>query len=110
MQPAALCQGLADVQVTNTGESPQLRTVSGDVLGNAAMRRHPFHKGIGPRRNWLNLWKPTIDALDALLGQMVPAQPWHPREGRIVKLGLHQQVDNYLGHDVVLAIAAASVA
>jgi hypothetical protein len=41
---------------------------------------------------------------------MVPAQPWHPREGRIVELGLHQQVDNSLGHDVVLAIAAASVA
>lgn len=49
MQPAALCQGRADVQVTNTGESSQLRTVSGDVLGNAAMRRHPFHKGIPQR-------------------------------------------------------------
>jgi hypothetical protein len=46
VQPAALCQGRADVKVTNTGESSQLETVSGDVLGNAAMRRHSFHKGI----------------------------------------------------------------
>jgi hypothetical protein len=46
VQPAALCQGRADVKLTNTGESSQLRTVSGDVLGNAAMRRHSFHKGI----------------------------------------------------------------
>lgn len=25
---------------------------------------------VGPRRNWLNLWKPTIDALEPLLGGM----------------------------------------
>lgn len=62
---------------------------------------------VGPRRNWLNLWKPTIDALDALLGQTVPGQSWHPRDGRIVSLGLHRQVDDSLGHDVVLAIAGA---
>lgn len=64
---------------------------------------------VGPRRNWLNLWKPTIDALDGLLGQTVPGQPWHPRDGRIVALGLHHQVDDALGNDVVLAIAAAHV-
>ncbi|SNR82004.1 hypothetical protein SAMN04488107_0038 [Geodermatophilus saharensis] len=61
---------------------------------------------VGPRRNWLNLWKPTIDALDALLGQAVLGQAWHPRDGRIVWLGLHQQVDDTLGDDVVVAIAA----
>jgi len=27
---------------------------------------------VGPRRNWLNLWKPTIDALGTLLG---PSRP-----------------------------------
>ncbi len=48
--------------------------------------------------------------MDVLLGQTVPGQAWHPRDGRIVELGLHQQVDNTLGHDVVLAVAAASVA
>lgn len=65
---------------------------------------------VGPKRNWLNLWKPTIDALDTFLGQTVSGRAWHPRDGRIVELGLHQQVDESLGHDVVLTIAAASVA
>jgi hypothetical protein len=65
---------------------------------------------VGPRRNWLNLWKPTIDALDALLGQTVAGQSWHPRDGRIVELGLHQQVDDTLGNEIILAIAAAHAA
>ncbi len=61
---------------------------------------------VGPQRNWLHLWKPTIDALDALLGQTVEGHDWHPRDGRIVELGLHQQVNQSLGNDVVVAIAA----
>ena len=27
---------------------------------------------VGPGRNWLNLWKPTIDSLDPLLGRYSP--------------------------------------
>lgn len=60
----------------------------------------------GPRRNWLNLWKPTIDALDAFLGSTRPGRLWHPRDGRIVELGLHHQLHQSLSHDVVIAIAA----
>ncbi|WP_432506687.1 hypothetical protein [Kineococcus arenarius] len=62
---------------------------------------------VGPRRNWLNLWKPTIDALEALLGRSLPERAWHPRDGRIVRLGLHHHVDAAHGHDVSIAIAAA---
>jgi hypothetical protein len=61
---------------------------------------------VGSRRNWLNLWKPTIDALGALLGRTDPTRPWHPRDGRIVELGLHRQMDTALGHEVVMAISA----
>ena len=61
---------------------------------------------VGPQRNWLNLWKPTIDALDPLLGRTHPDRDWHPRDGRIVDLGLHLAVDPSLGHDVVVTIAA----
>ena len=61
---------------------------------------------VGPQRNWLNLWKPTIDALDPLLGPTQPNRDWHPRDGRIVDLGLHLKIDPSLGHDVVVAIAA----
>jgi hypothetical protein len=61
---------------------------------------------IGPSRNWPNLWKPTIDALGPLLGQAGSAGPWNPQDGRIVELGLHRQVEQSRGHDVLLAIAA----
>jgi len=62
---------------------------------------------VGPHRNWLNLWKPTIDALDPLLGRTRPDRDWHPKDGRITALGLHVDLDNSLGHDVLVTVAAA---
>lgn len=63
---------------------------------------------VGPRRNWLNLWKPTIDALDPLLGRTREDRDWHPQDGKITDLGLHVAVDPSLGHDIVVGIAAAA--
>ncbi len=62
---------------------------------------------VGTRRNWTNLWKPTIDSLDRLLGQTIPGRPWHPRDGRIVELGLHRCVDPSIGDHVNIAGAAS---
>lgn len=62
---------------------------------------------VGTQRNWLNLWKPTIDALDPLLGRTRDDRDWHPRDGRITDLGLHVDVEQSLGHDVLVSIAAA---
>ncbi|QDO90495.1 hypothetical protein FNH13_17745 [Ornithinimicrobium ciconiae] len=64
---------------------------------------------VGPRRNWMNLWKPTIDALDPLLGRVDAHRAWHPQDGRITELGLHKVVDPELRHDVRLQIAARSI-
>lgn len=61
---------------------------------------------VGPGRSWANLWKPTIDALGALLGRTAPDRRWHPRDGRVVELGLHRHVDAALGHDVLIAVSA----
>jgi len=58
----------------------------------------------GPHRNWLNLWKPTIDALAPVLGSSRPGRSWHPRDGRITDLGLHRHTDPELGHDVEITI------
>jgi hypothetical protein len=63
-----------------------------------------FTVGLG--RNWLNLWKPTIDALGQILGNDPTGAPWNPLDGRIVELGLHNTVDPSLGHDVFITIAA----
>jgi hypothetical protein len=65
---------------------------------------------VGARRNWLNLWKPTIDAMEQLLGRSHPERPWHPRDGRIVDLGLHHVVDPTLGNDVRISIIAWTTA
>ena len=55
-------------------------------------------------------WKPTIDALDRLLGRTLPDREWHPRDGRIIELGLHRTIDGTLGDEVMIAIAACSMA
>lgn len=61
---------------------------------------------VGPRRNWTNLWKPTIDALDPILGPTTPGRSWHPRDGRITELGLHCRIDAAFGNNVVVTIGA----
>ncbi len=62
---------------------------------------------VGPQRNWLTLWKPTIDALGPVLGRTRPDRDWHPKDGRITDLGLHVTVDPSVGHDVLVSIAAS---
>lgn len=61
---------------------------------------------VGPARNWLNLWKPAIDAMGQILGHAPAAGPWSPLDGRIVDLGLHRRVNPSIGGDVIIAIAA----
>jgi hypothetical protein len=61
---------------------------------------------IGPRRNWLNLWKQTIDSLDPILGRTYPDRAWHPRDGRITELGMHVTVDPAARNEIVVGIRA----
>lgn len=65
---------------------------------------------VGPSRNWLNLWKPTIDSLGGLLGDEQPFRPWNPRDGRITELGMHLHIDPSLRYEVVIGIAARPAA
>jgi hypothetical protein len=62
---------------------------------------------VGPRRNWLNLWKQTIDSLDPLLGRTYPNRAWHPRDGRITELGMHLTVDPSARNEIVVGINAS---
>jgi hypothetical protein len=68
-----------------------------------------LHFTVGPSRNWLNLWKPVIDALGKILGHAPAAPAWAPLDGRIVELGLHCRVDPALGNDVTIAVAAQRI-
>jgi NAD(P)-dependent dehydrogenase (short-subunit alcohol dehydrogenase family) len=62
---------------------------------------------VGPRRNWLGLWKQTIDSLDPLLGRTYLDRAWHPLDGRITELGMHLTVDPAARYEVVVGIVAA---
>lgn len=64
---------------------------------------------VGPRRNWLNLWKPVIDALGKILGHAPAAGPWSPLDGRIVDLGLHCRVDPAMDNEILIAIGATHI-
>jgi hypothetical protein len=55
----------------------------------------------GPGRNWASLWKPLIDAFGPVLGED-PTRPFHPRNDRIVSLGLHHTIDTAIAHDVII--------
>lgn len=44
-----------------------------------------------PAWNWAVLWKPTIDALGAIVGDGI--RPFHPLDDRIVRLALHRRVE-----------------
>ncbi len=102
-----------DVHTTASGSSTAFKQQIHDQLVNA----HELREGavalqlsfiVGPRRNWLNLWKQTIDALDLLLGRTQPSRAWNPRDGRIVDLGLHSAVDSILANDVIIGISASA--
>lgn len=55
----------------------------------------------GPGRNWTNIWKPLIDAFGPILGEN-PGRPFHPNDDRITSLDLHHNVNNAIGHDVII--------
>jgi hypothetical protein len=55
-----------------------------------------------PSRNWINPWKPTIDALGPLLGE--GDRLWHPRDGAIVDLALHLLVDPELTGELLAQV------
>lgn len=57
---------------------------------------------VSSRRDWVALWKATIDSLGPVLGVPDPAQPLAARDDRIVTLGLYRTIDEHLGDDVVI--------
>ncbi len=52
------------------------------------------------RRNWVQLWKPTGDAMGPVLGEPDSAHPFNPADDRIVSLQLHRCVDDTAGNRI----------
>lgn len=102
-----------DVSVSASSQLPAYKeairdqiTTSTPLTGGAIALQLAF--AVGPARAWPNLWKPTIDALGAILGRDSDAGEWNTRDGRITDLGLHCTVDPSIGHTVTIAIRAGS--
>jgi hypothetical protein len=52
------------------------------------------------KRNWVNLWKPTGDAMAPILG----GKGFNPRDDRIVALAFRHELDETLNHSVQVAV------
>ena len=65
---------------------------------------------VDPSRSWPNLWKMAIDALDPILGRSFPDDEWDPKDGRVVRLGIHVREDRSVGWDVPFVIRARPAA
>ena len=80
-------------------------------LKNALAQANPDKVAPGPaavhlawrcssKRNWVNLWKPTGDALGPVLGEETARGSFNPHDDRIVSLTMHLQKDETLGNNV----------
>lgn len=104
----------ATVETTAAADTPAYKLQVRDQLPSSGLPedcpvRLELSFVVGPSRNWINLWKPTIDALDPILGRTRAEREWHPKDGRIVELGLHCAIDSRVRHGVRLAIRASIV-
>lgn len=98
------------VRTTASSESPAYKDqIKAAVAGVGMLPDGPVRLELAfviGNRGWLGLWKPTIDALDPILGRTYPDNPYHPLDGRITDLGMHLTVDRALGYDVLIGITA----
>jgi hypothetical protein len=103
--------GLIVVETTASSDSRAYKEQVAESLPNAPLPDGALSVElafvVSPRRNWLNLWKPTIDALGGLLGSSGD-RPWNPHDGRITELGLHRTIDQQIGSRVRIGIAVRS--
>jgi hypothetical protein len=100
---------MAQVRTHASAETIEFKEQVREGIGQSPLPAGPvaleISYGVGPGRNWPNLWKPTIDSLAGLLGSD-GGRDWHPQDGRITELGLHRREDPTLGHDVEITVAA----
>lgn len=78
-----------------SSQFPQVDTGTGPIALHVAFR-------VSKARNWSALWKPAIDSLGGILGVENLSQPFHPRDDRIVVLGLHRMIDEAMGWKVAV--------
>ena len=101
-----------DIAATPAGEDNLKQVVRAAAAEHSELPEGPVAVeacfACGPGRDWRKLWKPTIDALDPILGRTYDDRDWDPQDGRIVRLGLHRQIQQDLDHACRATIWAAA--
>lgn len=98
--------GRAQAHTTMSAEKREWKEAIAAAVGHheSAESSRPIVLDVGfrvsPERNWVNLWKPAIDALGGILGE--GSRPWHPRDGRIADLTLRRSLDARIGWEIYL--------
>lgn len=101
--------------VLNAGRGPDRRQWKA-ALRDQLRAIHPVPLEAGPlaveigwrcsgSRAWVNLWKPTGDAMGPILGEPDAGNPFNPADDRIVDLTLHREVDDEMSHDIDVAMS-----
>jgi hypothetical protein len=104
--PPADLRGRAEARTTVSAEKREWKEAIAAAVGRheSAESSRPIALDVSfrvsPERNWVNLWKPAIDALGGILGE--GSRPWHPRDGRITDLTLRRTLDAEIGWDIYL--------
>lgn len=93
--------GSAALPAWKVGVRDQLAARAGAAPEGPLEMEVAFRAGRG--RSWINLWRQAMDSLGPVLGLAKAGQPFHPRGGRVVRLGLHHSLATELGHDVEIA-------
>jgi hypothetical protein len=114
VEPATIAPDEQHVEFSVRTTTSATTTAFKQQIHDAARRASALPEGpvrlelsyVVSKRNWINLWKPTIDALDPLLGRTVATRRWYPRDGRITELGLHVSTDHAVQHDVQVQVRA----
>lgn len=104
---------LFDVAVDTSAQTPAFKRqvhdqlIDVEELPDGPVSLHLAFE-VGRSRNWVNLWKPTIDTLDPILGRSHAVRDWHPRDGRIVELALHRHRRRDAATHVTVAVGATT--
>jgi Holliday junction resolvase RusA-like endonuclease len=104
------------VRTTSSAQSPAWKHEVAAACGAAAPQNHlagalalEIHYRLSAGRNWAQLWKPTIDALGAVLGVPNPMRPFAPNDDRLVSLALSRSVDETLGWGIEVLVRWSQV-
>jgi hypothetical protein len=98
------CTGSYEKKEWKDGLRNSLLSQKVEATGTGPLEMYTAWRCDADRRNWINLWKPSGDALGPIVGEPDPSRPFNPADDRIVSLDLHLTDDDRVGYDVEVGV------